>query len=513
MTTQISIPTVARGKVRAFLKSKSAFAGWCERKGLDSREVKNAQLIEFAEEYGWLNDVIAMIGATQTAVGADVALPVAKPAPVIHHDVEAGQDFAEAMRIEKAKEGFSVASIIAGVDQLLSPLVRSEIERALEPVVRAANQPPIEIVKEVEVERVVERVVEAAREAPKGQLAYAVKTGKTVEFSKLFGVRTQQGFGKAPISLWNSHGAAPAIDPFYVVDATNMGLFATAAEHGTNVWMVGPGGSGKTSLPEQFAAYTGRPFFKFGFTKQTEVGTLIGGDGFKAGETQWNDGALVAALRRPGSVILFDEVTLAPAGVQALLQGIADDHRSYTIHQTGEVIKVAPGVMLCVADNTNGSGDETGRYAGTNQSNGALVNRFKRMIRVDYLTKAQEVQALMGWTGIVEAAATHVVEFFQRARKLPEMDGAILSLRQMTGFVNTVKDGFSSKVAFEVAVLNAMPNTERAALEALATLEWNREFERHLTGSSSTSVEPMGVPDNSAGSRAFDDEVSAALNR
>jgi len=152
-------------------------------------------------------------------------------------------------------------------------------------------------------------------------------------------------------------------------------------------------------------------------------------------------------------------------------------------------------------------------YAGTNQSNGALVNRFKRMIRVDYLTKAQEVQALMGWTGIVEAAATHVVEFFQRARKLPEMDGAILSLRQMTGFVNTVKDGFSSKVAFEVAVLNAMPNTERAALEALATLEWNREFERHLTGSSSTSVEPMGVPDNSAGSRAFDDEVSAALNR
>jgi MoxR-like ATPase len=492
MSTQISIPTLARGRVRAFIKSHGNFASWCTVAGLDSREVKNAQLIEFAEKAGILPQVLAMIAevtgsmpvAPVEAVEAVEAVPAQSPA------APAGV--------------FDMGSLLSGVEVFLSPLVRAEIEKALGPVIEAANKPAVETIRTIE--------VSASPVAPQGQLPFAVKTGKTVEFNKLFGTRTSHGFGKAPISLWNSHGAAPQIDQFYVVDANNMGLFATAAEHGTNVWLVGPGGSGKTSLPQQFAAYTGRPFFKFGFTKQTEVGTLIGGDGFKAGETRWNDGALVAALKRPGSVILFDEITLAPAGVQALLQGIADDHRSYTIHQTGEVVRVAPGVMLCVADNTNGTGDESGRYAGTNQSNGALVNRFKRMIRVEYLSKAQEVQALMNWTGIVQPAAEHVVDFFTRARRLPEMDGAILSLRQMTGFVGTVKDGFPSKVAFEVAVLNALPNTERAALEALSTLEWNAEFEQRLTGSAAV-VEPMGVPDNSAGSKAFDDEVSADLNR
>jgi MoxR-like ATPase len=190
--------------------------------------------------------------------------------------------------------------------------------------------------------------------------------------------------------------------------------------------------------------------------------------------------------------------------VQAVFRALTDDSRRETIHATGEVVRVADGVFFIVADNTNGAGDETGQYAGTHQSNAALVNRFRRMVRVDYMSKGQEAKALVNWTGVPLSAAEHVVEFFARARKLPEMEGIVMSLRQMTGFIRTVKDGFGSKAAFEVAVLNKLPATERAAVEALATLDWHDNFELALSGQALTNQ-----ASDSHASSAFDDGLLA----
>lgn len=514
-TIAITIPTSARGAVRAFVKGHHGFAAWCIASGIDSRDVKNAQLIEYAEKAGIIEQVKSIIAGAPVVVATVHAAPVAVPTVPVIEAEQAIQPTSheEANRMSLPASPYAIDTILSSVDKFLSPLVRKELSGALAPVVEAANKPASTVT--VEVEKIVEKLVEvpAAPVAPQGAAPYAVKTGGRVEVSKLFGVKTSNAYGKAPISLWNAHGIAPALDPFYVVDLANMALLATAAEHETNVWLVGPGGSGKTTLPEQFCAFTGRPFVKIGFTKQTEVGEVVGNTGFRDGKTTWEDGALIAAMRRPGTVILFDELTIAPAGVQAIVQGVTDDHRSYTIHATGEVVKAAPGVVFVVADNTNGCGDETGQYAGTNQSNAALVNRFKRMIRVDYMSRGQEVAALVNHTRVSEAAAGHVVDFFSRARKLPDMEGAVLSLRQMTGFVNTVKDGFSSKMAFEVAILNKLASTERAVIEALATLEWNQQFETLLNGSP-TAVEPaMAGPSDSRAAQAFDDEVTASLNR
>jgi cobaltochelatase CobS len=302
---------------------------------------------------------------------------------------------------------------------------------------------------------------------------------------------------------------APPVDQYFIIDAEPMAALATAAEHETNVWLVGPAGSGKTSMPEQFAAYTGRPFTKIQFTKHTVVQELVGGKGAKGGSTHWEDGSLIAAMRRPGMVIFIDEPCQAPAGVQMIVQNVTDDHRTYTIHETGEVVRAAPGVMFIIADNSNGTGDESGQYAGTNQANTALVNRFKRMIKVDYLTKAQETTALMNrCPGVPQAAAEHLTDFVARARKLPEMEGVALSLRQMVGFVGMVKDGFSAKYAMECAILVKLPMTERAALETMATLQWSDTFEKLVAG-----VSLSNMPSNSAGAAAFDDEISAELNR
>jgi len=523
--TNIAIPTAARAKVRAYIKGQSGFTKFCAVRGIDSREAKNKDLIDFAERFGILGKVMEIIAAetskpvllpSTAAVAAAIKpiTPVAKAAILKQVEVLVPLDNSEVVEVPqaeapKAREVWDVSDVLSEVEPLLSPMVRKAIEKALAPVVEKANR-PAEVI-----ERIVTVHAEAAPVAPQGAAPYAEKTGKAIEVGKLFGMKDKSPFTQRQVSLWNAHGAAPAVDPFYVVDDVNMGLLATAMEHGTNVWLVGPAGSGKTSMPEQACAYTGRPFAKIGFTRQTEVADLVGGDGFRKGETEWQDGALIAAMRRPGTVILFDEPTIAPAGVQAVIQAVADDHRSYTIHATGEVVKAAPGVVFVIADNTNGAGDETGQYAGTNQANAALVNRFKRMIQVSYMDREEEAAALVNHTSIPKPAALHVVDFFARARKLPEMEGAVLSLRQMTGFVNTVKDGFGSALAFSVAVLNKMPGTERAAVQALATLEWNAKFEALMLGKDQQEAAKPATADasDSRAAKAFDDDVSSSLNR
>jgi len=499
MTTITSIPTAARGKVRAFIKGHSMFDAFAQSLGVPSRDVKNADLLVFAAIHDLLPEVQAIIDAA-TGVTFRVA-------PVVDNAKRDAEMEAVMNSHERAMNnmpaGYDLATVLADVEAFLSPIVRKSLEDALVPVIAAANKPAIV----TEVEKVVMR--DAPLVAPSGAVPYAVKTGATMPFNKLFGTRSTLGFGSKPISLWEAHGMAPAIDPYFVVDANVMATLATAAEHGTNVWMVGPSGGGKTTTPEQFAAYTGRPFTKIQFTKQTSVQELVGGKGAADGSTMWEDGALIAAMRRPGMVIFIDEPTVASAGVQMIVQNVTDDHRTYTIHETGEVVKAAPGVCFFIADNTNGAGDETGQYAGTNPSNTSLVNRFKRMVYVGYLSKQQETTALVNRVpGLPHAAAEHVVEFVHNVRKLPELEGVALSLRQMVGFVQMVNDGFGAKYSFECAFLTRLPQTERAAIETLATLSWTDTFEQLLAG-----VDLSNLPSNSASAAAFDDETSAELLR
>jgi MoxR-like ATPase len=221
--------------------------------------------------------------------------------------------------------------------------------------------------------------------------------------------------------------------------------------------------------------------------------------GLRNGNTVWEDGILTKAMRAPGTVILIDELTIAPAGVQAIIQHAASERRSIDL-PTGEVVRAADGVVFCVADNTAGSGDEGGLYAGTNTSNAALVTRFGRMLHIDYLTVQQETEALANHTRCPVPAAQHLVEFVHRCRKLATLQGVVLSLRQMVGFIQCVQDGFTAKDAFEMAISSRMPATERATIEASADLAWSTTFDALMHNKPTPAT-----PSTSAASSAFAD--------
>jgi MoxR-like ATPase len=489
LTVSTQIPTIARGQVRSLVKGHADWHLYLLEKGLISAAARNADLLDFALRYPDLTAKIeAILRLSPAGVQSD--------GPDTMVDDSDDNEAASEAPAAPATAGFQVDGILASVDQLLSPLVRGEIAKALDPVITAANRGPVEVERIIEVERIVEV---APGEGPRVPAAPKARRDKKVTFRTLWPSRAKDTWRDAPITLWTG-ATAPAADPFYVVDHVQMALAATAVERGTNFWLAGPAGTGKSTLPEQLAAAVGRPFVKIGMTRQTEVESLVGGMGLRNGATVWEDGVLVRAMRQPGTIILIDELTFAPAGVQAIIQLVADDHRSLTL-PTGEVVKAADGVVFVVADNTTGSGDEGGLYAGTNISNAALVTRFKRMITVDYLSAQKEAEALANHTKCPMPAARHLTDFVAQARRLPALAGVVISLRQMVGFVQCVQDGFSSKDAFETTISSRMPATEKAAVEALADLAWNQSFEALVHNT------PLPAkPSNSAAARAFGDE-------
>jgi hypothetical protein len=506
LTYETSIPAAVRGNVRAYVKSRKEWDSYCAAHDIVSREAKNAQLVAFAIDYGYAAGVEqlmsnAMPSAPHAVAGIDepdydLIVPESPESPENDPLVTYGDEpLPESEAVMLASD-----NILSAVDQFLSPFVRAEIEKALAPVIAAANKPAL--VREVE------KIVHLAPQpvAPKGETPYATK-GNEVELGKLFGFRGAHA--KKRVHLWESHGAAPAVDPYFVVDPYRMAMIATAFDRGENVWLVGPGGSGKTTMPQQFCAYTNRPFVRINFTRNSHTDDMTGGQGVKNGNSGWEDGVLIQAMRRPGTVILLDEITLAPAGVQGLFQGCADEHRTYTL-PTGEKVVAAAGVVFCVADNTAGNGDDTGLYHGTNPANGALVNRFARMLRVEYMSVATEAAALHNHTKAPLAACMYLAEFVARVRALPAMENAIMSLRNMCAFTRVVIDGFSVAEAADVTILSRMVATERATVETLFTLQWNEDFATLMAGGAlAVPANPNGYADGGA----FDDNVTAELNR
>lgn len=240
-------------------------------------------------------------------------------------------------------------------------------------------------------------------------------------------------------------------DPDYAPDPAALEALAACDVRGRNVWLYGPAGTGKSSLPEWYAAKLGRPFHRIAFDRSTEAEDLIGAkepDG--AGGFAWADGALAQAIRQPGAVILLDEPTLARPVVLAMLQTLLDGQRALLARSTGETIQAAPGVLIVAADNTAGTGDDSGQYAGTSAMNRAFLDRMAARVEVGYMPEAAEAEVLARRSGVARPAAKRMVAFAGGTRKAAASGDMAhgLGLRRLVAWADLVALGVPSERAF-----------------------------------------------------------------
>lgn len=158
------------------------------------------------------------------------------------------------------------------------------------------------------------------------------------------------------------------------------------------VYVTGLSGVGKTVEIEQVASTMKRDLLRINFTEETSERHIIGGWRLEDGNTIWEDGPALIAMKR-GAILLLDEVDLASPKVlclQPILEGSA-----YINKQTGEVVNAKAGFAIIATGNTKGqlSGRNT-KFVGAKAQNEAFLDRFDFTIDHNYPNKSTEMQIL-----------------------------------------------------------------------------------------------------------------------
>lgn len=241
--------------------------------------------------------------------------------------------------------------------------------------------------------------------------AFNVGFGKNGDMRK--SVIGYKGFDKKADNI-------PDVDPHYVFQSDVTRNFLLGMIKGGKIYLLGPTGSGKTTLPEQYAARTGRPYFRQQFHQEMEPSELLGTwTVTEGGEMAYLYSGLALAIQKP-SVVVLDEYDSGNPAVTAIINGLLDGYPLVLANKGGEMIKVHKDCLLVATGNTNGMGDDTGLYTSTTVQSFATMNRFKMFLPIDYMSADDEV-------GLLRSIFP----------KMPENEA-----RDMVKVANLVREGF-----------------------------------------------------------------------
>lgn len=278
------------------------------------------------------------------------------------------------------------------------------------------------------------------------------------------------GFGKAAAAL-NARGEpikikvftptspdlVPDKDPAYIFDINLVKTILMGLEMNLPIYLWGHSGVGKTTCLEQVCAHTGREFIRVQHTANTEEADIEGGWLARGGETVFNDGPLPECMSG-GYVYCADEYDFASPMVSSVYQAVLEG-KPLRIKSAGKLVRPHPNFRMVATGNTNGSGDESGLYAGTQIQNAANYERFAIVSKVEYMPEAQEIGILVGKTGIDKAFAEKMVKFANMIRASYEKREVAVPISPRA-LINATRLGMGRdnyKFGIEQAYINRLP--------------------------------------------------------
>lgn len=262
----------------------------------------------------------------------------------------------------------------------------------------------------------------------------------------------------------NATLAVPDADPTFWIEEQVAKFLHVVEERSRkgeiiNVLLVGPTGTGKSSLPREFAAKWQHPFFTMHCQMVTEPGDWWGTREMSPElGTYFRRAALLDAAETTGCVILLDEANRThPENLNALF-GFLDHRRRAWIPALHREVAVAPGVVFFVTLN------EGIDYVGTNAVDKALRDRIPSAIRLEYPPRRVEMDILVKRIGIDAEAAGNLVELAHVIRKNPKL-GVAISTRQLLECAALLKEGLRLHDAVMFALVNGTEeNVDRKAI-------------------------------------------------
>jgi len=227
-----------------------------------------------------------------------------------------------------------------------------------------------------------------------------------------------------PIEVLSGHDAQaqlylPDIDRNYVFNIDLVKKVIVGFQLNMPIYLWGFHGTGKTTVLQQAAARTRRPFLRVQHTINMQESDVLGQWTVKDGSTIFQLGPLPMAMIN-GWVYCADEYDFAMPSVTAVYQPVLEGEPLLIKDAPPHFRKIVPhpNFRFVATGNTNGVGDETGLYQGTLVQNAANYSRFKITEEVVYMDAKIEESILVSRTRIDRGNASKIVKFANEVRKM-----------------------------------------------------------------------------------------------
>lgn len=226
---------------------------------------------------------------------------------------------------------------------------------------------------------------------------------------------------------------------------------------GLHVMMVGPAGTGKSTIAENAAEALGLPYYSISLSPMTPASQILG---YMQAEGQYVR-SLYREAYEHGGVFHFDEIDNSHPSVLAVINAsLSNGHMAFP----DKMVARHPDFRCVASANTYGRGADR-QYVGRQQMDAATLDRFAvETILVDETLELAMCEA----TGLAAEKVGDVLRFVRNLRRSTEVQNmrVIVSPRASVGMCRLLSAGKSWDSAAEAVVFKGMSDQDRRKLGA-----------------------------------------------
>ena len=217
--------------------------------------------------------------------------------------------------------------------------------------------------------------------------------------------------------------------------------------------IIGPKGTGKTTLVRKFASKTKKELYSVNFSLRTRESHLIGSKTLDKGDVSFVEGILVKSMR-DGSLLYLDELNAAEPDVLLRLDEALDDRKQLVLKEAeGQIINASNSWFVIATINPLS-------HVGTKELPPQLLSRFPVRLRLDYPPEDVELEIIKQHTTIDNSKTNDVKDAIKLARSLREAAAVeelyySPSLRETIAFAKLLNKGLAPKEVAEIVFANA----------------------------------------------------------
>src|SRR5919106_3758423 len=229
-------------------------------------------------------------------------------------------------------------------------------------------------------------------------------------------------------------------------------ILSKAHETGLFALIIGPKGTGKTTLVRKFASKTKKELYSVNFSLRTRESHLIGSKTLDKGDVSFVEGILVKSMR-DGSLLYLDELNAAEPDVLLRLDEALDDRKQLVLKEAeGQIINASNSWFVIATINPLS-------HVGTKELPPQLLSRFPVRLRLDYPPEDVELEIIRRHVSVEDSTITSIRMGVKLANKLREAAAVeelyySPSMRETIAFSKLIESGSEAKYAAQLVFAN-----------------------------------------------------------